>query len=88
MDSTFYFQWQYLITHINNLHYEKFQDGTVKCIEDEIPFEVPEGWCWCRLRDICMMLAGKSKPADQIKSNILREVILASGAMENQGICR
>ena len=49
MDSTFYFQWQYLITHINNLHYEKFQDGTVKCIEDEIPFEVPEGWCWCRL---------------------------------------
>ena len=52
----------------DNLHYEKFQDGTVKCIEDEIPFEVPEGWCWCRLRDICMMLAGKSKPADQIKS--------------------
>lgn len=27
----------------DNLHYEKFQDGTVKCIEDEIPFEVPEG---------------------------------------------
>ena len=32
----------------DNLHYEKFQDGTVKCIEDEIPFEVPEGWEWCR----------------------------------------
>lgn len=28
----------------DNLHYEKFQDGTVKCIEDEIPFEVPDGW--------------------------------------------
>ena len=25
----------------DNLHYEKFQDGTVKCIEEEIPFEVP-----------------------------------------------
>ena len=37
---------------IHNLHYEKFQDGTVKCIEDEIPFEVPEGWAWCRLNDI------------------------------------
>ena len=36
----------------DNLHYEKFQDGTVKCIEDEIPFEVPEGWCWCRLGSI------------------------------------
>ena len=32
----------------DNLHYEKFQDGTVKCIEDEIPFEIPEGWVWCR----------------------------------------
>ena len=53
----------------DNLHYEKFQDGTVKCIEDEIPFEVPEGWAWARLRDICMMSAGKSKSSDQIKSD-------------------
>ena len=30
-------------------HYEQFADGTVKDIEDEIPFEVPEGWAWCRL---------------------------------------
>ncbi len=36
----------------DNLHYEKFQDGTIKCIEDEIPFEVPEGWAWCKLNDI------------------------------------
>ena len=36
----------------DNLHYEKFQDGTVKCIEDEIPFEVPEGWAWSRLNSI------------------------------------
>ena len=21
--------------------------------EEEIPFEIPEGWCWCRLGDIC-----------------------------------
>lgn len=35
-----------------NLHYENFRDGTVKCIEDEIPFEVPEGWEWCRLEAI------------------------------------
>ena len=33
-------------------HYEQFADGTIKDIEDEIPFEVPEGWAWCRLRNI------------------------------------
>ena len=33
----------------DNLHYEKFADGSVKCIEDEIPFELPEGWQWVRL---------------------------------------
>ena len=41
----------------DNLHYEKFQDGTVKCIEDEIPFEVPEGWGWCRLASICSLIS-------------------------------
>lgn len=34
-------------------HYEQFADGTVKDIEDEIPFEVPDGWAWCRLPSIC-----------------------------------
>ena len=33
----------------DNLHYEKFSDGSVKCIEDEIPFDLPEGWAWVRL---------------------------------------
>ena len=34
---------------MHNLHYERFNDGTVKCIEDEIPFELPEGWEWTKL---------------------------------------
>ena len=46
----------------DNLHYEKFQDGTVKCIEDEIPFELPEGWEWCRVRDIAAVKGGKRLP--------------------------
>ena len=37
----------------DNLHYEKFSDGTVKCIEDEIPFDIPDGWSWTRLIAIC-----------------------------------
>ena len=39
------------------MHYEKFQDGTVKCIEDEIPFQVPEGWEWSRLISICNLIS-------------------------------
>ncbi len=37
----------------DSLHYEKFADGSVKCIEDEIPFELPEGWSWARLGTVC-----------------------------------
>ncbi|MEI3323419.1 MAG: restriction endonuclease subunit S [Eubacterium sp.] len=46
----------------DNLHYEKFQDGTVKCIEDEIPFELPEGWAWCRFMSITVNRDSKRKP--------------------------
>ena len=49
----------YLIFIFYNLHYEKFQDGTVKCIEDEIPFEVPEGWSWCRYLEVIELYSGQ-----------------------------
>ena len=41
----------------DNLHYEKFADGTVNCIEDEIPFELPDGWEWSRLASICSLIS-------------------------------
>ena len=31
-----------------NLHYEKFSDGTIRCIEEEVPFKLPVGWVWSR----------------------------------------
>lgn len=31
--------------------------------EEEIPFEIPENWCWCRLGDICLVKGGKRIPA-------------------------
>ena len=31
-------------------YYEKFlATGEVKCIDEEIPFEIPHGWEWCRM---------------------------------------
>ena len=47
----------------DNLHYEKFQDGTVKCIENEIPFELPEGWAWSRLHPLTIKIGAGSTPA-------------------------
>ena len=38
-----------------SLHYEKFPDGSVKCIEEEIPFELPKGWEWARISSICLI---------------------------------
>ena len=44
----------------DNLHYEKFADGSVKCIEDEIPFDLPDGWAWAKINTIAFVtkLAG------------------------------
>lgn len=34
----------------DNSYYEKFlATGEVKCIDEEIPFEIPQGWEWCRM---------------------------------------
>ena len=39
----------------DNLHYEKFSNGSVKCIEDEIPFDIPGSWAWVRISSICVI---------------------------------
>ena len=49
----------------DNLHYEKFADGTVKCIEDEIPFDLPEGWEWCRFGNVVTLMSGTTYPAEK-----------------------
>ena len=47
-------------------YYEKFlATGEVKCIDDEIPFEIPKSWEWCRMGSIGDWGAG----ATPIKSN-------------------
>ena len=46
----------------DNLHYEKFADGSVKCIEDEIPFDLPDGWAWSRLLPLTTKIGAGSTP--------------------------
>jgi type I restriction enzyme S subunit len=35
--------------------------GEVKCIDEEIPFEIPQGWVWCRLGEISTYVQTKRK---------------------------
>ena len=46
----------------DNSHYEKL-NGIERCIDDEIPFDIPDNWCWCRLGTIASVLGGKRIPA-------------------------
>ena len=59
----------------DNSYYEKIlATGEVKCIDEEIPFEIPQGWEWCRMGNIGEWGAGatpsKGNP-DYYNGNIL-----------------
>ena len=44
----------------DNCYYEKYSDGSVKNIQDEIPFELPDTWSWVRLGVIFSHNTGKA----------------------------
>ncbi|MDC2571542.1 restriction endonuclease subunit S [Bacteroides ovatus] len=46
----------------DNSYYEKvLATGEVKCIDEEVPFEIPKGWEWCRLGEISTYAQTKRK---------------------------
>ena len=47
-----------IIYRRDNSHYEK-RDGQEVCIDDEIPFEIPNTWEWARASSIGSMVRGK-----------------------------
>ena len=49
-------------------HYEQFADGTVKDIEDEIPFKVPEGWTWERIGNVLELINGRAYKKPELLS--------------------
>ena len=54
----------------NNHYYEKFEDGTINDITEEIPFEIPDSWRWTRLGNICTLcFSGKSPKYAKIANN-------------------
>ena len=43
-----------IVTGSDGAVYEKFKDGTVKDISDELPFEIPATWRWVRFSDVTL----------------------------------
>ena len=43
----------------DNSHYEKL-DGVERCIDDELPFEIPDSWGWVRLGTVFQHNTGKA----------------------------
>ena len=51
----------------DNSYYEQIDDETV-CIDDDLPFEIPDSWRWCRLKDIGTIVGGGT-PKTNVKEN-------------------
>ena len=54
-----------IIFRRDNSHYEKL-DGVERCIDDELPFGIPENWCWCKIGNLFTLQAGKNIHAAEI----------------------
>ena len=55
----------------NNHFYEKIGDNEPVCVDDEIPFDIPETWEWSRLNTICTKLTdGSHNPPPKKDSGI------------------
>ena len=64
----------------DNLHYEKFSGGTVKCIEDEIPFDVPNNWEWCRFGSYTLNRDSERKPVSSVQRKKVKKIYDYYGA--------
>ena len=51
----------------DNSYYEQIDDEVV-CIDNDLPFEIPDTWRWCRLKDIGTIVGGGT-PKTDIKEN-------------------
>ncbi len=65
----------------DNRHYEKVGNNEPVCIEDELPFEIPESWEWIRLGYLISIISGVSYYKKDVAKNGIR--ILRGGNIQN-----
>lgn len=73
-------------------YYEKFlATGEVKCIDDEIPFEIPKGWEWTRIRNISQSYIGLTYSPTDVSSRgtiVLRSSNIQDGKIVLNDVVR
>ncbi len=63
----------------DNSHYEKL-DGIERCIDDEIPFEIPDSWAWTSVGEVCTNIQYGSS---QKSSSTGKFAVLRMGNLQN-----
>ena len=76
----------------DNSYYEKIlATGEVKCIDEEIPFEISRGWEWCRIRNISQSYIGLTYSPSEVSSQgtiVLRSSNIQDGRIVFDDIVR
>lgn len=62
----------------DNCYYEKFSDGTIKNIQDEIPFDLPYGWSWCRISS-CAIINPRNNLCDDLDVSFIPMPLIDEG---------
>ena len=76
----------------DNSYYEKIlATGEVKCIDEEVPFEIPQGWEWCRIRNISQSYIGLTYSPSEVSPQgtiVLRSSNIQNGKIVLEDIVR
>ena len=64
----------------DNSYYEKI-DGETVCIDDDLPFEIPENWRWERLKNICI-INPKNRAEDRMTAGFIPMPLISPKYLE------
>ena len=75
-----------IIFRRDNSHYEKL-DGIERCIDDEIPFEIPDSWEWTRFGQVISLLSGTDfKPEEYNDARKGTPYITGASSLSDDGV--
>ena len=77
---------QSVIFRRDNSHYEKL-DGIERCIDDEMPFEIPNSWVWTRFGQVISLLSGTDfKPEEYNDQQQGTPYITGASSLSEDGV--